>query len=497
MLQDIFNQAAYIAQGYCLLWKPWLVAAHAGADVVMTLSYFAIPAAIWTFVRKRQDLSLKPLAILFAAFIFLCGLSHSVQAVTLWWPVYETHAFIKLAAAGVAAAAAFMTFRLMPKALAIPSPEQLTVVNEGLAAEIAAHRKTLSELAWTQRELERRVAERTKELEHAKARFQALVNASAQVVWTCDPKGEVQEDSPSWRHFTGQSIHEFLSGKWINAVHPDDRDAASAAWREAVQTKRIYSVEYRLRHMQHGYRWMEVKAVPLLSAKGEVREWVGMNTDIDERRRSEEHVQFVMKELSHRTKNLLAVIYSMARQIAKHSKPQDFIADFSARIQALSKSHDLLVGTNWQGVPLEEHLRAQLQPFAAPGDQQLRISGPPLMLGPAATQALGLAFHELATNAAKYGALASPGGSIEISWNVESKGATQIFRLAWRERKTGLALPAGQKSGFGRIVLTRVVPETLLGTVDYRFDEEGVSWEIEAAADEVAPQAASLQQGAL
>jgi len=260
MLHDTINQAAYMAQGNCLLWKPWLVAMHAGSDFLIALSYSAIGLAVWIFVKKREDFTLKPLAILFAAFIFFCGLSHLAQAATLWWPVYETQAAIKLVTAAASAAAAFMIFPLIPKALAIPSPKQLSTANDDLAAEIAAHRRTLAELERTKRELERRVSERTKELEHAKARFQALVNASAQVVWTCDPNGEVQEDSPSWRLFTGQSIYEFLSGKWINAIHLDDRGRALSAWREAVRSKRLYSVEYRLRHIKHGYRWTEARA---------------------------------------------------------------------------------------------------------------------------------------------------------------------------------------------------------------------------------------------
>ncbi len=487
MLHDMIDPAAYMAHGYCLLWKPWLVALHAGSDFLIFSSYLAIPAAIWIFVTKRGDLELKPLAILFAVFIFLCGLTHAVQGLTLWWPIYETQGYIKGVTALVSVIAAFSIFPLIPKALAIPSPRQLTIVNEGLAAEVAAHRSTLALLEKAKRELEMRVAERTRELEHSKARFEALVNASAQVVWTCEPQGKVFEDSPSWRLFTGQSIQELLSGKWINAIHPDDRASALAAWHEALRTKRTYSVEYRLRHFKSGYRWTAAKGVPLLSPIGEVREWVGMNTDIDERRRSEEHMQLVMKELSHRTKNLLAVIYSMAKQIAKHSRPADFIADFSARIQGLSKSHDLLVSTNWKGVPLDEHLRAQLQPFAPMDNSQVRISGPRLMLGPAATQALGLAFHELATNAAKHGALKEPGGSIEITWDVEPKGDLEVFRLAWRERNQDFQGAPANKGGFGHVVLNRVVPDTLLGIVDYRMSEEGVSWEIEAPLQEVAP----------
>ncbi len=486
MLHDMIDQAAYMAHGYCLLWKPWLIAMHAGSDFLIFCSYLAIPFAIWIFVKKRDDIELKPLAFLFAAFIFLCGLSHAVQGLTLWWPIYETQAYVKAATAIVSVATALVIFPLIPKALAIPSPRQLGIVNEGLAAEVAAHRSTLAELEKAKSELERRVAERTKELEHSKARFEALVRASAQIVWTRDEHGEFIGNCPSWREFTGQSIEGLKSGGWMQAIHPDDRNAVRTAWQEALRTKKTYSVEYRLQHGELGYRWTAAKAVPM-TANGEVLEWVGMNTDIDERRRWEDHTQFVMKELSHRTKNLLAVIYSMARQSAKHACSEDFLADFSERILGLSRSHDLLVTSNWTGVPLDEHLRAQLKPFVAADGRQIRISGPQLMLGPAATQALGLAFHELATNAAKHGALTQAGGSIEIAWDVEPKEGEEVFKLAWREHSHSSERYRENKAGFGYIVLNRVVPDSLLGVVDYRMSEEGVSWEIEAPLHEVAP----------
>ena len=486
MLHNMIDQAAYMAHGYCLLWKPWLIAMHAGSDFFIFLSYMAIPFAIWIFVKKRDDLELKPLAILFALFIFLCGLSHAVQGLTLWWPVYETQAYIKAATAIVSVLTAFIIFPLIPKALAIPSPRQLCIVNEGLAAEVAAHRTTLAELEKTKDELEVRVAERTQELARSKARFEALVRASAQIVWTRDAHWAFIGDCPSWREFTGQSIEDLASGGWMQAIHPDDRGAVTAAWQNAMQTKKIYSVEYRLQHGDLGYRWTAAKAVPMM-ANGEVVEWVGMNTDIDERRRWEDHIQFVMKELSHRTKNLLAVIYSMARQSAKNARNEDFLADFSERIQGLSRSHDLLVNSNWMGVPLEEHLREQLKPFVAADGRQIRISGPQLVLGPAATQALGLAFHELATNAAKHGALTQADGSIEIAWEIEPKESEEVFKLAWREHSRGCGRFGENKAGFGYVVLNRVVPNSLLGVVDYRMNDDGVFWEIEAPLHEVAP----------
>src|SRR5205085_10424848 len=107
--------------------------------------YFAIPAAIWIFLRQRQhqDLELRRLAMLFAAFIFLCGLTHLVQMVTLWWPIYETQGVLKLATAIVSVATAVMIFPLIPNAAAIPSPRALQAANEGLRREIEAHEDTL------------------------------------------------------------------------------------------------------------------------------------------------------------------------------------------------------------------------------------------------------------------------------------------------------------------------------------------------------------------
>jgi two-component sensor histidine kinase len=176
----------------------------------------------------------------------------------------------------------------------------------------------------------------------------------------------------------------------------------------------------------------------------------------------------------------------MARQAAKQGGISNFISDFSARIQGLSRSHDLLATSDWMGAPLEEHLRAQLAPFTAADGPQIIVSGPRLLLRPVATQALGLAFHELAANAAKYGALSRPDGVIEIDWDIESKQNGPHFKLSWRERGGAAEPTKANVTGFGTTVLNRVVPETFLGEVQYHLGEAGVIWEIEAPLEEVA-----------
>lgn len=122
----------------------------------------------------------------------------------------------------------------------------------------------------------------------SRERFEALVTATAQIFWATDPSGAVNEDSLSWRRFTGQSFEEWIGFGWLDAVHPDDRDKANRVWQEAVKNQSFYEVEYRIKSADGVYRWTEARGVPVKNADGTIREWVGMNTDISERREAEE-----------------------------------------------------------------------------------------------------------------------------------------------------------------------------------------------------------------
>jgi PAS domain S-box-containing protein len=479
MVHDLLDHASYMAHGYCLLWKPWLVALHAGSDFLIFAAYSAIPIAIWIFLRRRQDLEMRRLAILFAAFIFLCGLSHLLQMVTLWWPIYELQGFVKLATAIVSVVTAIMIFPLIPRALAIPSPRALQIANAGLRREVAAHENTLAELRATRAELEERVAMRTRELEHSKARLEALIKASAQMVWTTDVKGQVDEDSPSWREFTGQTYDEWKGTGWLNAVHPDDRAITLAAWREAVEGKSAYNVDYRLRTADGGYRWTSARGVPLLNHKGEVSEWVGMNADITERKRSEEHSNLIMRELSHRTKNLLAVIASLARRTFDGTRDVKLQStDFVERIHGLARSHDLLVRGDWRGVSLYDLVQSHLEPF---GFDQKRVSieGPPLTIKPEVAQSVGLALHELATNATKHGALKAADGRLNVHWRFTQEEGQPALILEWSEDT--VPNPSQERAkGFGRTVLEQLVGASVGGSTDYIFTDKRVVWRLRA-----------------
>lgn len=174
-MQAMIEHASYMAHGYCLLWQPWLVTLWAGSDLLIFISYMAIPLALLSVLRKRPDLKHRGLIALFAGFILLCGLTHALSIVTLWYPIYPFVGAVKLATGLVSAATAISLFRLVPALVAIPSPQKLNEVIGQLQAEATEHRETLEQLELAREKLELRVEERTAELTLANERMSVMV----------------------------------------------------------------------------------------------------------------------------------------------------------------------------------------------------------------------------------------------------------------------------------------------------------------------------------
>lgn len=346
---------------------------------------------------------------------------------------------------------------------------------------------------------EERAAEYTRDLAIAKTRFEALVRASAQIVWSASVSGAVLEDSPSWRQFTGQSQQAFLGEGWLDAVHPFDRAKARAAWQEAVTTGQVYDVVYRLQHRDGGYRSTAARGVPLMTGNGRIIEWVGMNEDISDRVAREEQLRVVMRELSHRTKNLLAIIQSIARRtFMGDAEASGLVKLFVDRLHGLAVSHDLLVNGNWRSVSLEDLIVAHLRPFSSIDGSTISIEGAKFFVRPEAAQQLGLALHELATNASKYGSLRDPGGRLRVTWQIRKDGDEPTFELVWSETTSSNVVHHRKKAGFGSQLLDQIVARSLGGTSTYRIEASGVHWSIASPVDrcldlDVSPGSASRQ----
>jgi two-component sensor histidine kinase len=199
-----------------------------------------------------------------------------------------------------------------------------------------------------------------------------------------------------------------------------------------------------------------------------------LSADLATRKRHEEHIEAVMRELSHRSKNLLAIIQSIARQLARQTDSfDDFEPAFNARLAALAGTHDLLVARGWIGADIRDLVRIQLLPFIAEDEARVSMNGPQLTLGPKAAEQLGFALHELATNAAKYGALSCPTGRVDIAWELEDEGS--VLNFAWKECN-GPPRAAPEHRGFGHVVLTKAVPVSLDGRASLEFQPEGTIW---------------------
>jgi two-component system CheB/CheR fusion protein len=179
----------------------------------------------------------------------------------------------------------------------------------------------------------------------------------------------------------------------------------------------------------------------------------------------------LLGELTHRVKNTLAVVQSIAHQTLRATKSaKDFVQSFDGRLSALARAHSLLVSSEWAGADLGEMAREQLQPYIAEDAKRLNINGEPVLLSADIATPFGLVLHELATNAAKYGALSRRKGTVSLSWTVKSRGDERDVTVVWKE--TGGPAPKATKgSGLGSTLIDRVIPNS---TVKREFAKDGL-----------------------
>jgi two-component sensor histidine kinase len=202
--------------------------------------------------------------------------------------------------------------------------------------------------------------------------------------------------------------------------------------------------------------------------------------EVAKRRRREEHIKALLRELAHRSKNLLAVVLAIARQTAaRDQSKQAYAADLCARVQGLAYTHDLVAEDDWRGAGLADLAMRQLGPFLDPDTPRVELVGQPLTLTPVAAQNIGLALHELAINAVKYGSLGGTQGHVSLKWEVVGgPEAPTLVRATWQEHG-GPAPKSSSFKGFGRMVLDRIVPEALGGHAQLDLAPEGARWTLE------------------
>jgi PAS domain S-box-containing protein len=259
---------------------------------------------------------------------------------------------------------------------------------------------------------------------------------------------------------------------FLNDVHPDDRAQVMAAIQGAAGGEGHYHIEYRLPERDGGERWVEGKGRTFCDAAGRPVRMAGVCMDVTARKQAERTRQLLLHELQHRVKNMLAVVQSLAQQTALNAGSlPEFTESFQGRLKGLAQAHDLLVKTRWEGAELEELVLAALSPWCDPA--RLRLSGPGVLLAPRAALTLGMVFHELATNALKYGALSRETGHVEVEWRIAPTPEGDRLALTWTEQ-AGPAVHAPARRGFGTELIEGSIAYELKGEARLAFDAPGL-----------------------
>lgn len=320
------------------------------------------------------------------------------------------------------------------------------------------------------------------------AHLAAIVEASTDAIVSWSTDGRIRSWNPGAEHMFGYTAAEAIGRGLDLLVPPESAGQPHNGLFERVKAGERLTVEAIRRRKDGTDIHVSISASPMRDGFGRIVAVSVIFRDISEQKRREEHTRFIMRELSHRSKNLLAVIQAMARQTARTSRDLvDFQERFTSRVRGLSQSHDLLVKRDWRGVPVSELVRAHLVPFVDRSEQGLMLSGPSLSLKPGAAQNIGLALHELATNASKHGALTSPSGRIEVRWELGECDGERRFRMLWRETG-GPEVEAPSQRGFGHTVVEGMVGRALEGEARIEWQRDGLVWTLDAPASCVSPE---------
>lgn len=297
------------------------------------------------------------------------------------------------------------------------------------------------------------------------------------IVWQADTDGKLIYLSERWKTLMGYTVEETTS--MTKAIkHTEDKEALENAWRTSILKGESFDATARFMIKDTGeFRWLRVRANPRRDVDGQIIRWYGVAEDITDTVTLIDRQQTLLQELNHRVKNSLATVQSIVMQTFRSLRERDgynihayqtFCDKVMERLLLLSSAHDLLTKNAWSGTDLGLLADHTLQALMTPNRYQ--ASGPAIGLCPNASLLLAMVFHELGTNAIKYGAWSNDGGTVIIGWNVQDG----FVELMWRERG-GPVTTAPDHVGFGTKLITKTGLRELSGTTEMKFDPEGLT----------------------
>ena len=347
--------------------------------------------------------------------------------------------------------------------------------------------------------------ERIEAVRAAEERFRTVAENIPILCWMAEPDGSITWYNSRWYEYTGRTPLEMQGWGWERVHDPVVLPRVNERWRHSLQTGEPFEMTFPLRGADGSFRPFLTRVVPLRDEQGRIVRWFGTNTDVAQQLEDAEHLRLMVNELNHRVKNTLATIQSIIAQTLRGADaPEGLRQTLTARILALSKAHDVLTDEQWAGADLREIAAQAAEPYGVGAlHARFDLEGPHVRLPPKTAIAVALALHELATNAAKYGALSSERGRVELAWSVRRSEGRDMLRMIWRETGGPRVAPP-TRSGFGTRLIERGLAADLQGSVVLEYPPEGVVCTIEArlpagpteAADFTAPDARSPRRSA-
>jgi PAS domain S-box-containing protein len=338
-----------------------------------------------------------------------------------------------------------------------------------LAAQIAIAACTLSANVLAALFAERR---------QAAERLLEALTAGGVMAFDCDLSRGLVQRSGNAAQILGLGPQQNLTAaQFLTRIHPDDRARFQTHHRRLRADSPADAVTFRFIRPDGREVWLEKVSRAEFDTAGRLIGLKGLTRDITRRKQSEKRRDRLSAELDHRVKNVLARVAAVVRHTRWHSgTPDEYVKAIEGRIQSIAAAHALLSQNHWSGAGLTDLMHHQLAPYAT--DANTTISGPDIKLTSAQTQAVAMVIHELATNAAKHGALSSPDGKVSVSWDCTGADRAAILTITWRELGAS-PTTAPVQSGYGLSLIRDLVPHELGGAVDLTFPPDGASCKIE------------------
>ncbi|CAN5440451.1 PAS domain S-box protein [soil metagenome] len=309
----------------------------------------------------------------------------------------------------------------------------------------------------------------------------AIVDSSDDAIVSKDLTSRITSWNAGAERIFGYTADEMI-GRSIMLLIPQDMQYEEQHILSRLRNgEKIEHFETIRRHKDGKLIHVSLTVSPLRDDHGVIVGASKIARDITPSREAEEAHRLLMREVNHRSKNLLAIIQALIRQTSFNVPTEVFVQRTSERLQALSLCQDLLVESEWRGVNLRDLARSQFQFLGDKAKGRIVLDGDAITLSPNAAQAFSMAFHELAANASRYGALSGIAGNVHIRWSLDKNWVPPLFSFCWLESGGPTVVP-DQAKGFGVRVLQRVAPESLEGTAKLNMDAAGLTWTLEAPA---------------